>query len=254
MLSRWWRKSSPAPIDSDLWRRVLRRHRYLRRLNDDQRETLRHLAGRFLAEKTLSGAQGLQLTPLRAALLASMACLPVLRLGFDWLQGWRELIVYPGQCRVRRHEIDEHGVAHEWDDELAGEAWEQGPVVVSWADVLADLRWPQPGFNVLIHEIAHKIDLSDGAMDGVPSLPKARRQSWIDAMQAAFDDLNLRLDRGAEVPIDEYAAESPEEFFAVCSEYHYTAPDILAAVYPEVASLLSEFYGRSPLASGVAAG
>ena len=93
MLSRWWRKSSPAPIDSDLWRRVLRRHRYLRRLNDDQRETLRHLAGRFLAEKTLSGAQGLQLTPLRAALLASMACLPVLRLGFDWLQGWRELIV-----------------------------------------------------------------------------------------------------------------------------------------------------------------
>nr|WP_225444802.1 M90 family metallopeptidase [Pseudomarimonas arenosa] len=231
----------------------MQRHRRLRRLSAEDQQTLHQLASQFLADKTLSATHGLELTPLRAALLASYACLPVLHLGYEWLQGWRELIVYPGQFRVRRHEIDEHGVAHEWDDELAGEAWERGPVVVSWADVLADLRWPQAGFDVVVHEIAHKLDLSDGAMDGVPSLPREQRQRWIEVMQTAFDDLNLRLDRGEAAPIDDYAAEAPEEFFAVCSEYHFTAPQQLSAAYPAVAELMTAFYGRSPLATVPAA-
>lgn len=249
VLSRWWRRAAPDPIEERLWAQVLRRHRRLRRLSDVERERLRLLAGQFLAEKTLSGTHGLELTALRCAVLASVACLPVLHLGIEWLRGWHELIVYPGQFRVRRHEVDEAGVSHEWDDEVAGEAWEQGPVIVSWADVLSDLRWPQAGFDVLIHEIAHKIDLSNGAMDGVPALSGQQRSRWIEVMQRAFDDLNQRLDRGETAPIDEYAAAAPEEFFAVCSEYHFTAPDQLSRHYPEVADLLTAFYSRSALAA-----
>ena len=248
MLNRWWRRAPSPAVDAALWRQVVNRHRRLLRLSAEQQETLRQLSGRFLAEKTFSVTHDFQLSPLRAALLASVACLPVLHLGFDWLQGWRELIIYPGQFRVRRHELDEHGVAHEWDDELAGEAWEQGPVVLSWADVLSDLRRPQPGFDVVIHEIAHKIDASDGAIDGVPRLPRSQREQWIAVMQAAFDQLNAELDGGRAAPIDDYAAESPEEFFAVCSEYHFTAPQQLSDALPAVAEQLTGFYGPSPLA------
>ena len=46
--------------------------------------------------------------------------------------------------------------------------------------------------------------------------------------------------------IDSYAAEAPEEFFAVCSEYHFSDPRLLAAALPKVAAHLARFYGPSP--------
>lgn len=250
MIRRWWQRIE-APrhrIDERVWARVRRRMRHACRLDEVHWQALRALAEGFLASKSLSPVAGLQLDPVRSTLLAAQCCLPVLHLGADWLGGWRELVIYPGQFRVRRHEIDEDtGVASEWDDELAGEAWERGPVVLSWADVLADLRDPQPGFQVVAHEIAHKLDLSDGAMNGTPALPDAaRRRAWRAAFQPAFEDLQEILDSGREPAIDAYAAESVDEFFAVTSEYHFTAPAVLAAAYPAVAEQLARYYGPSP--------
>lgn len=251
MLWRWLRRGRRAapPLDDDLWRRLRRRSALLRALDDDEASELRARAGRFLADKAISGAAGFQPTPLRKGLIAALCCLPTLRMPADSLDGWHEVIVYPGQFRVRRHQHDDDtGVQHEWDDELAGEAWDRGPIVLSWADVLADLRYPEPGFNVIVHEIAHKLDAGDGAMNGTPPLPDAAmRREWIEAFQQAFDDLGARLDRDEEPPIDPYAAEAPDEFFAVASEYHYTAPDLLAAAYPRVAALLARLYGPAPL-------
>lgn len=250
MILRWLGLAPPRsePIDEALWRRVLRRSPALRALDAPTRGRLRRRSERFLAGKAVSGAGGFEVTPLRRTLIAALCCRPTLALPEDCLDGWHEVIVYPGQFRVRRHVTGEHdGVVHEWDDELAGEAWDRGPIVLSWADVLADLRRPEPGFNVVVHEIAHKLDALDGAMNGTPELPDARtRRAWVDAFQRAFDDLNARLDRGEEPPIDGYAAESPDEFFAVASEYHFTAAEALAAVYPDVARLLEGYYGPAP--------
>ncbi|PSD25415.1 hypothetical protein C7E12_21005, partial [Stenotrophomonas maltophilia] len=38
----------------------------------------------------------------------------------------------------------------------------------------------------------------------------------------------------------------PEEFFAVSSEYHFSAPDLLQQALPEVAAQLRRFYGEPP--------
>jgi MtfA peptidase len=43
--------------------------------------------------------------------------------------------------------------------------------------------------------------------------------------------------------IDPYAAEAPDEFFAVVSEYHFSAPALLQQALPEVAFELQRFYG-----------
>jgi Mlc titration factor MtfA (ptsG expression regulator) len=56
-----------------------------------------------------------------------------------------------------------------------------------------------------------------------------------------------------ETEIDPYAATAPEEFFAVVSEYHFSAPGLLADAMPEIAAHLREFYGPSPLEQGEAA-
>ena len=69
-------------------------------------------------------------------------------------------------------------------------------------------------------------------------------------MQSAFDDLNRQLDANpdAETDIDPYAAENPAEFFAVTSEYFFSAPDLLVGTYPQVYAQLSRFYRQDPLA------
>ena len=52
------------------------------------------------------------------------------------------------------------------------------------------------------------------------------------------------MDAGRDTAIDPYAAEAPEEFFAVCTEYHFSDARTLQAAMPEVAAHLRRFYGE----------
>jgi Mlc titration factor MtfA (ptsG expression regulator) len=237
-----------APITDSDWSALLGRSRLFDRLDTRERAHLRELATRFLARKTFTAAAGHVLTDGQRHAIAALACLPVLHLGFDWLAGWREIIVYPGEFRVKREHHDEHtGVVTEGEDELIGEAWERGPVILSWADVATDLAQPFDGFNVVAHEIAHKLDMLDGAMNGVPRLPRdIARREWIETLQAAYDGLVRAVERGRDTFIDPYAAESADEYFAVVSELHFSDPGGLARAAPGVAALLHRFYGPRP--------
>lgn len=235
----------PPRITDAAWDALMARSRLFARVAPDQRLVLRDLCERFLARKTFSAAAGHVLDDAQCLAIAALACLPVLHLGFDALAGWREVIVYPGEFRVQRTHHDEHtGVVTEGDDDLIGESWERGPLILSWADVATDLDHPFDGFNVVAHEIAHKLDRLDGAMNGVPALPSSiARREWIAAMQAAFDRLARAADRGRDTFIDPYAAESAEEYFAVVSELHFSDPHGLARAEPAVAGLLARYYG-----------
>jgi Mlc titration factor MtfA (ptsG expression regulator) len=54
------------------------------------------------------------------------------------------------------------------------------------------------------------------------------------------------VDAGRDTAIDGYAAEAPEEFFAVATEYHFSDPATLRAAMPKVAGHLARFYGEPP--------
>ena len=91
----------------------------------------------------------------------------------------------------------------------------------------------------------------EGGANGLPPLHRDMRvQDWAHAMQSAYDALNAELDANpdAEAAIDPYAAEDPAEFFAVTSEYFFSAPDLLADAFPEVYRQLSLFYRQDSLA------
>jgi Mlc titration factor MtfA (ptsG expression regulator) len=239
-------RPEPVLIGDEAWSRLLARSPLFECLDAAGRCRLRAHCAHFLARKTFSPAGGHVLDDAQCLAIAALACLPVLDLGIDWLDGWSEVIVYPGGFRVRREHHDEHsGVVTEGDEELIGEAWERGPVILSWSDVMADLDDPFTGLNVVIHEIAHKLDMLDGAMNGVPRLPDGLpRAEWISTMQAAYDAFVALIDRGADTAIDPYAAESAEEFFAVVSEAHFSSPACLHDELPAVADLLQRFYSR----------
>lgn len=236
--------ASPRPIPDDLWLATLDACPLAAALTSSEQDRLRDLCVRFLAEKRYSPVQGMTLDDTRCLVIAAQACLPVLDLGFEWLRGWREVIVYPGEFRVRREHHDEPtGVVTEGDDVLVGEAWERGPLILSWADIEQDLDDPHSGYNVVAHEIAHKLDMLDGAADGVPPLPPGMdRRSWIAAFQAAYDAHAQAVDDGVETVLDPYAAESPDEFFAVLCETWFSAPDLVAQEAPGLAPLLRRFF------------
>lgn len=222
---------------------------WLDRLDPPRQQRLRELAACVLREKTFTPVQGLRLDDGQRTQLAFLLALPLLEFGREGLHGWSEVVLYPGAFRVQRQHHDEDtGVLSEWEDELAGESWERGPLLLSWDDVLADLDEPEAGYCLVAHEMAHKLDALDGVMDGTPPLPAAWQRQWAADFQQAFDALCERLDAGQESPIDPYAAEAPEEFFAVTSEYHFSAPSLLQAEFPAVAAHLRRFYGPSPFA------
>ncbi len=260
MLTAWLRRlrRAPAPIDSTLWRDACASLPWLRGLDHDADAALAALAARFLREKTITPLADLELDPCQRVQLAALCCLPLLGFGVEGLHGWSQLLVYPDAFRVNRSHVDAAGVMHEWEDELIGEAWDAGPLILSWADIQADIADPDAGFCVAVHEMAHKLDALDGALDGTPPLPRAWQREWARDFQQAYDALVRTLDLGRRTAIDAYAAEAPEEFFAVCSEYHFSDPRTLQRAMPKVAAHLERFYSpggsrtskREPPSSG----
>jgi hypothetical protein len=69
---------------------------------------------------------------------------------------------------------------------------------------------------------------------------------WSEAFTQAYEDMQARLGRGEETPIDDYAAESPAECFAVFSEYFFEAPHALRTAYPGVYEQLVQYYRQDP--------
>lgn len=241
-------RPKPEPIDPGLWRDTCAAVPWLAALDAPRRERLAALVARFAYEKTITPVGDLALDPLQRCTLAALCCLPLLEFGENGLRGWSQLIVYPDAFRVNRSHVDAAGVMHEWEDELIGEAWDAGPVILSWADVAADCADPRAGFCVATHEIAHKLDSLDGVLDGTPPLPRAWQREWARDFQDAFNALASQVDAGQETSIDGYAAEAPEEFFAVVTEYHFSDPATLRTAMPAVAMHLERLYGRSPFA------
>ena len=232
------RKSIPGA----LWDGVIADIPILRRLDGHALHRLHELASLFLHDKRIEPAGGLHLDDPMRVRIAALACLPILELGLDCYDGFVSVIVYPDEFLVRDREyVDEDGVVHSGDDVLSGEAWEQGPVILAWQDVAASGRGD--GFNVVAHEFAHKLDLLDGSIDGMPPLHREMRApDWIAAFQTAYDDLQARLDRGEDTWLDPYAAEEPAEFFAVCTEMFFDVPEELRAEYPALYAQLRAFF------------
>lgn len=235
------------PVPDRLWRRALAACPLARRLDCERQNQLRQLATLFLTRKQFHALAGAVLDDYWRLLIAMQACLPVLQQGPSSLRGWREVLIYPGEFKVRRSHQDEcTGVVTEGGEEPVGEAWEHGPLVLSLADVQLDLEQPWDGYNVVVHEIAHKLDILDGPPDGVPPLRDIPRWRWTEQFQAAYARLVNAPAASQVIPLNPHAANSVGEYFAVVSELHYSQPALLREVEPAVAELLEAYYGPSP--------
>ncbi|HXF79200.1 MAG TPA: M90 family metallopeptidase [Usitatibacter sp.] len=258
------RRAAPFTIGDALWTEATSRWLFMRGLPAPGRERLRALAVDFIGSKRFSGTHGLEVDDLMRVEIAAQACILVLELGIDWYDGWTEVIVYPAQFAPEREYVDDAGVVHMTRDPMAGEAWLGGPVILSYEDVAlaSDERMRVAGYNVVIHEFAHKLDMRSGDPNGFPPLHAGMdAREWKRDFSAAYRDFSAKVDAAEslsserriqaaldKLPLDPYAAESAAEFFAVGSEAFFETPERLAPAYPAVYARLRDFYRQDPLA------
>lgn len=242
------RKPEPEPLSDALWQETLASLPFLCRLNSEEKSRLRALTEAFLAEKEFTTAGGgLELTDALCVSIATQACLPILNLGLENYRDWVGIVVYPDEFVIPRVIEDDFGVVHEFDDVASGEAWDGGPVLISWRDA----QMAGEGYNVLIHEFAHKLDMLNGEANGIPPLPAGlSRRQWEETLLAAYDDFCVRVNTAEESDkeseLDPYAAENPGEFFAVMSETFFETPVILHEHYPALYAQFCRFYQQDP--------
>ena len=260
----WFRsraRPKSRPIDDASWRAATADWLFMRGLSAEDNARLKSLAERFLAGKHFSGIHGLEVVAPMQVAIAAQACILVLELGIEWYEGWSEIIVYPSQFAPEREEVDEAGVVHLTNDPMAGEAWLGGPVILSYEDVALTANTAQrvAGYNVVIHEFAHKLDMRSGDPNGFPPLHAGMSAAaWKKAFSEAYADFCARVDAAERLParrvdaaldalpIDPYAAHSASEFFAVGSEAFFETPELLQPAYPAVYEQLRLFYRQDP--------
>lgn len=238
-------------IPFNSWKAVLRKAELLHNLSSVEKAHLRELATLFLRRKTITGAQGLKLTDEMVIIIAALAALPILKLGLNYYNGWREVILYPGAFRANHNNIDPNGLISNEAGILSGEAWLRGPLILSWQDVKNDLYSPSPGHNVVIHEFAHKLDMLNGSANGLPPLHRRMEiKQWAHALSSAYEVLQRQVSHHSHTRINAYAATTPAEFFSVVSEYFFTAPTTLKHYSPLVYQQLTKFYRQDPISRG----
>lgn len=272
---RWLFARKTPRIPDPMWAAAIGRLPFLRWLAPSDLARLKNLSEALLERKTFTGAGGFVLTDDIAVQIAAQACLPVLNLTLDMYDDMAGVIVYPAAFIIPQAEVDEAGVVHEWHEPVSGEAIDAGgAVVLSWEDVE---ETDVAGYNVVIHEFAHKLDMGSGSPNGFPPfLPEWHRSlsaaEWKREFSAAYQDFLRRLEMvdaalpadfddenpahaslydtlSEQLPLDPYAAKHPAEFFAVASEAFFVYPEPLALAYPAIYRLLKDYYRQDPHAA-----
>ncbi|NVK72293.1 MAG: zinc-dependent peptidase [Oceanospirillaceae bacterium] len=221
----------------------------MNRYQGPEREALREMSLHFIARKNIAPGGQFEFTESMCLKLATMACVPILHLGLDWYDHCQTIILYEGDFIANHPYQSEDGVIHPEGRGLSGEAWQRGPLILSWQSILETGPYMRHGkaSNVVIHEFAHKLDmLRDGANGAPPMHPDMKAGEWHDIFTEAFQHLRNDWQHHKHLPLDEYALTNPAEFFAVCSETFFEDPIMMKKEMPDVYRLLSQFYRQQP--------
>jgi Mlc titration factor MtfA (ptsG expression regulator) len=208
----------------------------------------------FMAEKTFYGCDGLELNDRHRVTIAAQACLLVVNRSIDEFTAVRAILLYPSAFRVPARtstvggpfQVDEEGIVSEQDDIHLGESWGEGRIILSWADIEAEIAQRQAGqpveASVVLHEFAHQLDQAEGISAAMP----AARSTPARTLDRAYRELQQAVDSGDYTLLDPYGATDPAEFVAVATEAFFEDPVNLREADPDLYDVLSQFYRLDP--------
>mgnify|MGYP003390122091 CR=1 FL=1 len=243
---RWLAEPFPAEWEAALLRHVKQAERMPVELSAKWRQRIQV----FVRETSWEGCRGLVITDEVRVVIAAYAMLLVLGFEDEWLSRVKHVLVHPTPYPGRRSRIGVEGIDYsqrDWmqqleddvEDEHLGEAWiEGGTVIIVWSEVPSAEHIVPPGTNVVLHEFAHVVhELLSGWF---PTARDKHGELWLAAFQAEFDRQVRDSERGRRSLLDDYAAESPEEFFCVATECFFERPERMKSQSPQLFNLLSQ--------------
>ena len=247
-LPRWrLRQALSRPLSAGQLAIIERNVLQYRGMDAPLREQLQGLVKRFLHEKTFVGCAGLEVTEEMRVTIAAQACLLLLNRTTEVYPGLHAVLVYPGAFLVPRKQVDPGGVVTETRQDLLGESWGDGRVILSWDHVRRAGHDPEGAQNVVLHEFAHQLDSESGSTNGAPLLGSAERyRRWSETLASDFELLRRDTYWGQRDVLDPYGASSPAEFFAVATESFFEQPHALAARHPELYTEFQRYFRVDP--------
>ena len=158
-------------------------------------QQLHKLVQQFLHQKKFVGCEGLEIDDEVRVTIAGQACLLLLNRPSRVYPGLHAVLVYPSAFLVPRNHVDAAGVVTETRQDLLGESWGDGRVVLSWDHVRRGAHDWTDGQNVVLHEFAHQLDSESGSNNGAPYLgSQSSYRSWAAVLSRDFANLRTRRD------------------------------------------------------------
>lgn len=234
--------AKPLPAD---WEDILSINAiFLESLGSRQQARIRQSIQILVAEKNWEGCGGLSVTDEHRVTIAAQMARMTVHFEAEFFDAVLSILIYPSAYVAKSQTQLTGGFIVEGNSGRLGEAWHRGPVILSWNEVLENVRNHYPQRNVVIHEFAHQLDMRNGShADGFPTLESAESaRQWSRVMPAAFDALTHKCHLGIPTVLDCYGATNPAEFFAVASESYFEQPAELEDQWPDVFELLDDFY------------
>jgi len=174
-------------------------------------------------------------------LVAASAVIPVF--GFrDWHYGSiTEVLIYPGSFNASFETAGNEKGRERRITGMVGTGAMNGTMILSKQALHLGFQNETDKENTAIHEFAHLIDKTDGAIDGIPEKLLGRQYvlPWIRLMAEEIKKINA-----GKSDINPYGATNQSEFFAVASEYFFERPALLQSKHPELYAMLEHIYGQ----------
>jgi Mlc titration factor MtfA (ptsG expression regulator) len=233
----------------DDWRGIVESHCALwPLLSADEQADLAEVADWLLRHKHWEASGGFALTEEITVTIAAQGALLVLGLDVGELRELRAIVVYPTTMQsqgVRAGPVP--GTVTDDVFPVLGEAHDRrGPVLLAWDQASRDAATLGTGNNVVCHELAHKLDMLDGTIDGTPLLGgRVDLDRWVAVCTEAYDALRAGARRP---PLRDYGATNLGEFFAVATEAFFDAPQALRAHEPDLYDILRAYYAQDSAA------
>lgn len=224
--------ATPVP---ERWRALLAdRVGFYRRLTPEGQRHFEADVAVFLAEHPIYGPQRAEVPEeIKLMIAAGAAMLVHGRPDWEWPRV-RDIVVQPTQWNHEGEPGDQHSIA--------GQVHAQGPVLLSRKQIKFGFR-KADGENVVVHELAHVIDLADGSADGSPDM-----FAWtaVPGWDALVKSRLKAVRRGQGGPLRAYAGTGPEELFAVAVEVFFEQPERLRKQDPELYEALATVFNVEP--------
>lgn len=243
----WFKKSRRKRILNQPWPEAWSLHlnrnvRLTWEMSPDELQQLQKRIKIFVADTRFEGCDGLKITEEMQVTVAAQACLMILGVENFYFDNVRTILMFPASFARKTND----GISHGTQSRL-GEAWQGGPIVLSWKDTLSGGRNEDDGKNLVIHEFAHALDGLDGEMGGqVVFDDQDRMEQWRSIVEKEFADLVAAKENGRSTLLDHYGATNPAEFFAVACESFFEEPRKFKAEHSQLFELLEIYFGFDP--------